>query len=67
MKTSKIETAYFEGMSEQKWRTTSGPTRLAMPNNRWVCVHTKDGLLGGARIPMQAYPICSERGRADGH
>lgn len=46
MRISKIETIYFEGVAEAKWRAASGATRQAMPNNLWVRIYTEDGLVG---------------------
>jgi L-alanine-DL-glutamate epimerase-like enolase superfamily enzyme len=46
MKISKVETIYFEGIAEEKWRASAGATRQAMPNNLWVRLYTEDGLVG---------------------
>ncbi|MBS1850096.1 MAG: mandelate racemase/muconate lactonizing enzyme family protein [Acidobacteria bacterium] len=47
MKITKLETIWFEAVSDTVWQRSNAPqSRQAMPNNLWVRVHTDEGLIG---------------------
>lgn len=46
MKITKIETIWFDAVSDAVWRQQSPYSRQALPNNLWVRIHTNDGLIG---------------------
>jgi len=42
----KIETIWFQAVSNTKWRQMNPYSRQALPNNLWVRIYTDDGLVG---------------------
>ena len=46
MKITKLETIWFEAISDAAWRKQSPHSRQALPNNLWIRIFTDDGLVG---------------------
>lgn len=46
MKITRIETVYFDRVSDEGWQAKHGTSRQALPNNIWVRIETDEGLLG---------------------
>jgi galactonate dehydratase len=46
MKIAKLETIWFEALSDSEWRQHSTLSRQAQPNNLWVRIYTDEGLVG---------------------
>lgn len=46
MKITKIETVWFEEISEEEWRRQHGQARQFAPRTLWVRLHTDEGLVG---------------------